>query len=46
MRNRTSQLLVLLLLATAQGLCQTFTVGPSPIANADGRLEIFARGAD
>lgn len=46
MYNRTVRILALLSLGLAEGLCQTFTDGPSVVANADGRLEIFARGAD
>ncbi len=46
MRTRSVQLLLLLVLASTEGVTQTFTDGPSVAVNADGRLEIFARGSD
>jgi hypothetical protein len=44
--NRIGQLLFLSILTLTKALPQTFTDGPSVVANGDHRLEIFARASD
>jgi hypothetical protein len=46
LNNRVSQLLLLSIVTLSKAFPQIFTDGPSVVANADSRLEVFARGSD